>query len=117
MDESLNENSVRRLLEQKLADLRSEQEALRRPSAQVAAPVQYGKRAGDHIAESADRLARGRMALELERLEEEVQAALQKLDRGTYGLCERCGRAIPPGRLEALPWAVLCVDCKAGLRR
>ncbi|HEX6330610.1 MAG TPA: TraR/DksA C4-type zinc finger protein [Actinomycetota bacterium] len=40
-----------------------------------------------------------------------VGRALTKLDRGTYGVCERCGNPIPIERLEALPWAILCVDC------
>jgi DnaK suppressor protein len=34
------------------------------------------------------------------------------MEAGTYGICERCGRPIAPERLEALPWAVLGIDCK-----
>lgn len=41
-----------------------------------------------------------------------VDRALAKLDRGTYGPCERCGKPIGIERLEALPWAILCIDCK-----
>jgi DnaK suppressor protein len=40
-----------------------------------------------------------------------VNRALKKMELGTYGTCERCGNAIPIERLEALPWAILCVDC------
>ena len=40
-----------------------------------------------------------------------VGRALKKMDLGTYGTCERCGNPIPRERLEALPWAILCVDC------
>jgi len=40
-----------------------------------------------------------------------VDRALAKMDRGEYGRCERCGRPISPERLEALPWAILCIDC------
>lgn len=40
-----------------------------------------------------------------------VDRALTKIDRGTYGVCERCGTPIPLERLEALPWAILCIDC------
>lgn len=43
----------------------------------------------------------------------EVEHALQKFEQGTYGICERCGKAIDPARLEILPQAKLCVDCKA----
>jgi len=41
-----------------------------------------------------------------------VDAALVRLDGGTFGTCIRCGRPIPPGRLEALPWAPRCIDCQ-----
>lgn len=41
-----------------------------------------------------------------------VDRALTKMDLGTYGVCERCGRPIAIERLEALPWAILCIDCK-----
>lgn len=44
----------------------------------------------------------------------EVDAALSRLDAGTYGLCERCGSAIGPDRLDALPAARLCIRCAAG---
>jgi DnaK suppressor protein len=40
-----------------------------------------------------------------------VDRALHKLELGTYGVCERCGRPIAIERLEALPWAILCIDC------
>jgi RNA polymerase-binding transcription factor len=43
---------------------------------------------------------------------EGVQHALEKMEAGTYGTCERCGKPIAPERLEALPWAALCIDCK-----
>jgi DnaK suppressor protein len=41
----------------------------------------------------------------------EVDAALDRLAMGTYGVCERCGRPIPEGRLEARPVARTCVPC------
>jgi DnaK suppressor protein len=40
----------------------------------------------------------------------EVQEALSRIDDGTYGTCAVCGREIPPERLEAVPWATLCID-------
>jgi len=42
----------------------------------------------------------------------QVDHALQKIDEGTYGLCDSCGQPINPARLEALPLAALCVNCK-----
>jgi DnaK suppressor protein len=41
-----------------------------------------------------------------------VDAALARLDDGSYGLCIRCGRPIAPDRLDALPWAAHCIDCQ-----
>lgn len=50
---------------------------------------------------------------------EEVEAALQRLDVGTYGACRTCRRPIPVARLEAVPEATECVGCASGslLRR
>jgi DnaK suppressor protein len=42
----------------------------------------------------------------------EIDAALKRIDDGTYGTCANCGNAIPRERLEANPWAALCIDCK-----
>ncbi|GAB6986295.1 TraR/DksA family transcriptional regulator [Nocardioides pyridinolyticus] len=42
---------------------------------------------------------------------EQVDAALGRLDAGTYGVCAVCGRAIPPERLEVRPAAATCVGC------
>jgi DnaK suppressor protein len=40
-----------------------------------------------------------------------IDAALRRIDDGTYGLCTNCGKPISEERLEALPWASLCIDC------
>ena len=42
----------------------------------------------------------------------EIDAALGRIENGTYGVCQRCGNPIGEDRLEALPWATLCIDCK-----
>ena len=42
-----------------------------------------------------------------------VDAALARLDAGTYGTCTRCGQVVAPDRLEALPWAAMCIACQA----
>ena len=39
--------------------------------------------------------------------------ALERVDAGTYGICETCGKAIPIERLEVLPYTTLCVECAA----
>ena len=45
----------------------------------------------------------------------EVQQALVRIDNGTYGICSNCGQPIPEKRLEAIPWATLCVTCEPEL--
>jgi DnaK suppressor protein len=47
----------------------------------------------------------------LERINQ-VERALERLQEGTYGWCERCGNAIPVERLTAFPSATLCITCK-----
>jgi RNA polymerase-binding transcription factor DksA len=43
----------------------------------------------------------------------EVEQALNKFEKGTYGRCDICGQPIDPARLEALPHAHMCLNCKA----
>ncbi|BBB92347.1 MAG TPA: TraR/DksA C4-type zinc finger protein [Methylomusa anaerophila] len=43
---------------------------------------------------------------------EQVEAALDRIHAGSYGICEKCGRKIDIERLEALPWAVRCIECQ-----
>ena len=42
-----------------------------------------------------------------------VDAAIARLDGGSFGTCVRCGKPIAPARLEALPWAAHCIECQA----
>ncbi|MGH2726361.1 MAG: TraR/DksA family transcriptional regulator [Actinomycetota bacterium] len=68
------------------------------------------------FADSAQSTAeRNKVLAVIERLREnlhDVDLALGKIDKGTYGVCERCGEPISPERLEAIPYARLCMKCK-----
>lgn len=44
-----------------------------------------------------------------------VDAALERLDEGSFGACLRCGQPIAPERLEALPWAAHCIGCQSAI--
>ena len=46
------------------------------------------------------------------RLLQAINAALMRMDDGTYGICVSCGQPIATERLEALPWTTQCIDCK-----
>jgi RNA polymerase-binding protein DksA len=43
---------------------------------------------------------------------DQVHTALEKVERGTYGICDACGRPIKRARLQALPFATLCLECQ-----
>lgn len=70
---------------------------------------------GQHYADDAtDTFLRGRnLALRgnADDIVARIDAALARIGEGTYGVCERCGRPIGEGRLEALPYATLCIEC------
>ena len=71
---------------------------------------------GNHMADSASVTVDREMDYSLEENEERVlaaiDAALARIENGTYGRCERCGKEIEEERLEAIPWATLCIDDK-----
>jgi RNA polymerase-binding transcription factor DksA len=72
---------------------------------------------GDHIADDATEVFERGKELGLEQTLElhlkQVERALSRVDDGTYGECESCGTAIPKARLDAIPEATLCVNCKS----
>ena len=60
-----------------------------------------------------------RLAME-NRIRQEITSidhTLEKIEKGTYGICDNCGKPIAPERLEALPQANLCIECKALLTK
>jgi DnaK suppressor protein len=76
---------------------------------------------GDHIADSASetylRELDGGLEENAGHLLNEIESALARIDDGTYGLCTRCGRPIDPRRLEAVPYATLCIEDKRATER
>jgi RNA polymerase-binding protein DksA len=52
-----------------------------------------------------------------EHLLAEIERAIGRIDDGSYGMCEACGRPIDEARLEAVPWATLCIDDKRARER
>jgi DnaK suppressor protein len=69
-----------------------------------------------HLADSASETVEREIELSLEDSAEHllagIDAALDRLAAGSYGLCERCGRPIAAERLAELPSATKCIDCK-----
>ncbi len=78
--------------------------------------LREGESEPDPIDRAPEREEAGRLAQlsEVERVEiSEIDAALDRIESGQYGSCERCGGAIGNNRLRALPETRLCLDCSA----
>ena len=73
--------------------------------------IGFGKRIGDGTSEAISRRNDIGVGNSLLVTEEKLMRALAKLDEGSYGSCDRCGRPIAPGRLEVAPESALCIDC------
>jgi DnaK suppressor protein len=67
---------------------------------------------GDSAAVTLDREIDLSIEDNADHLLEAIDAALGRIEAGTYGECERCGRPIDQERLEALPYATKCIECK-----
>lgn len=46
-----------------------------------------------------------------------IDSALTRIEQGKYGLCMRCGKKIPKERLEAIPYALMCIECQSADER
>ena len=72
--------------------------------------------ADQHMADTATETVEREIGNTLEasdgRLLAAIDSALTRIEGGTYGTCVNCGAQIAPERLEAMPWATLCIDCK-----
>jgi DnaK suppressor protein len=105
----VNPDEVRETLTAKLAEVDAEMAEMEKPPTDQGT-ISFGKRIGEGTSMAIDRMAQVAVHERLQRTRADVERALAKLDEGSYGQCDVCGRAIPEGRLEALPWAVLCVE-------
>jgi RNA polymerase-binding protein DksA len=65
---------------------------------------------GDLAAATLDREIDYSLGENSEQVLQEIDAALKRIDGGTYGQCTKCGKEIGEERLEARPWASLCID-------
>jgi DnaK suppressor protein len=71
----------------------------------------------DHASIILDREVDETLEENASRMIVEIDEALERISAGTYGLCAKCGGAIPEERLAAVPYATLCVDDKRKLER
>jgi DnaK suppressor protein len=100
---------IRTTLLEKKAELEDQMAVLEAPPGERG-EISFGKRVGEGTSIAVDRLSQVAVHDKLQVTMVDVERALAKLDEGTYGTCDVCGRPIGDGRLEALPWATLCVE-------
>jgi DnaK suppressor protein len=101
-------------LEDERAFLERELRQLTQVTRDPTATIGFGKRVGEGTSDAIGRIERVGQADALATKLADVERALEKLDEGSYGICDRCGATIPAERLEARPSSVLCVRCSAG---
>lgn len=77
----------------------------------------FGKRIGDGTTEAISRLTEIGVGQSLESTLARTERALSKLEEGSYGTCDGCGREIGRARLRAMPDSVLCISCASSERR
>jgi RNA polymerase-binding protein DksA len=75
----------------------------------------YEDHPADLASETFEREKDLAIAESVESLLNQVNTALEKVDRGTYGVCDACSRPIKKARLQALPFATLCLECQGRL--
>lgn len=74
----------------------------------------FGEEGGEGGTLSIDRERDLALSAQARAVIEDIDDALAKIEQGTYGLCENCGKPIIKDRLRFIPWARLCVACKTG---
>lgn len=77
----------------------------------------YDNHLADTATETYDRELDYTLEENSEHVLADIDAALKRITEGTYGICTNCGEPIALDRLEALPWATLCIDCKRDRER
>ena len=80
--------------------------------------VQFDEESGEGDTLAVERERDLALSFQARAAVDEIDAALEKILDGSYGVCEQCGSNIPRERLRAIPFAALCVSCKSmGLGR
>ncbi len=104
----MDEQVARARLEAKRDELVEQRAVLTRPQPDQGS-ISFGKRVGDGTAMAVDRLSAVTAHDSLGVGLKQVERALEKLDEGSYGVCDQCGDAIGEGRLDARPASTRCL--------
>jgi len=106
---AVDTQTVRQELQTELARLETQ---LERQHAEADTVPGRGEQSTEQASQTLEQERSLALTQNLRTMIEQVQAALRRLENGTYGVCEGCGQAISPERLQALPFATQCVRCK-----
>jgi RNA polymerase-binding transcription factor DksA len=111
-------DKLRRLLEEEretyvrqARDLAAEAEAL--AAEREPGDTQFDEESGEGDTLNVERERDLALSASATQAVEDIDRALFRMDTGAYGVCERCGKKIAVARLEALPFAALCIECKS----
>ena len=111
-------DKLRRLLEEEretyvrqARDLAAEAEAL--ASEREPGDTQFDEESGEGDTLNVERERDLAMSASATQAVEDIDRALGRMALGTFGICERCGKKVAVARLEALPFASLCIECKS----
>ncbi|HET9437059.1 MAG TPA: TraR/DksA C4-type zinc finger protein [Gaiellaceae bacterium] len=119
MTVQLDLERFRRVLESERDRLNHAREAVHHDGSLLEETGDLAIGSGDHIADSASETYMRELDEGLEEnagnILAEIEAALARIEDGTYGLCSACGKPIAAERLEAVPYATLCIDDKRAL--
>jgi DnaK suppressor protein len=107
---SADVEQIRPVLEAERDTLRAEIDEITATPRDPMASVSFGKRVGEGTSQAVERITQVDAAKHLDAKLRDVERALQKLDDGTYGVCDVGAEPIGQERLEAMPWAVRCVE-------
>lgn len=102
-------------LERQIREL--EEGSLRTSQSELSGEVSFDEEYADAGTATFERERDLSLSNNIRDLLEKVDHALHRIDEGTYGLCERCGRPIEKARLKALPYATLCIRDKQAQER
>jgi DnaK suppressor protein len=102
----------RRVLEEHLARTEQELADRRRAAAPAGERPGFGKRAGDYVAQVVEDRTNNQLADALAETAAAIRRALLLMDEGRFGRCQSCGEPIGDDRLQAVPWALLCMRCQ-----
>ncbi len=107
----MDEAGIRTKLEAERVELRSQLDEMTAVPLDPMGGVSFGKRVGEGTSQAVERIAQVSAAKSLDAKLRDVERALEKLDEGSYGVCDGCANAIGAERLEAIASAVLCMRC------